>query len=155
MCIPGREQYAGKPGHVEPVRTGMRSSQRFIHQHETWPLVCGRERQRARLAGIEFREWHRVGRRLFDPDPPVSNRIGQLRRTGPVTASRNLVTNLGRDGNLPEETSKQIESPCRRESDQRTRVGYDEPFRHASTASASSRTLSEVPLTTGIPSSDT
>ena len=88
-------------------------------------------------------------------DAAVSNRLGQLRRTWQVTASQNLVTDLGRDGDLPEETSKEIESLCRCEPDQRTRIGYDEPFRHASTASASSPTVSEVPLTTGIPSSDT
>ena len=34
-------------------------------------------------------------------------------------------------------------------------VDYDKPCRHAPTASASSRTVSEVPLTTGIPSFDT
>ena len=48
-----------------------------------------------------------------------------------------------------------IESARRCEPDQRARVGCDEPFRHATTASASSRTVSEVPVTTGTPSRDT
>ncbi len=153
--VPGREQYAGKPGYGEPLRTGMRSSQRFIHQYQTWPPVRDREGQRGRLAGIEVGELRRVERLWLDPDPPVPDRLGQLRGARQVPAGQNFVTDPSRDGNLAEETSKKMESLCRCEPDQRARVGYDEPFRHASTASASSRTVSAVPLTTGIPSRDT
>ena len=117
--------------------------------------MCNRESQRGRLTGVEIREPRRVGRLSFDPDPSVSDSLGQFRGTRQLTAGQNFVTDPNRDGNPAEEISKEMESACRRQPDQRARIGYDEPSRHASTTSESSRTVSAVPLTTGIPSRDT
>ena len=57
--------------------------------------------------------------------------------------------------NWPNNLRKQIESPRGGQPDQWACVGRDEPFRHASTARVSSRTVAEAPSTTGMPSWDT
>ena len=63
--------------------------------------MCNRESQRGRLARVEVQKLRRVKRLWLDPDPPFSNRIGQLPGAWEVAPGEHFLANVGRDGDLP------------------------------------------------------
>ena len=88
-----------------------------------------RECQRAGFSGIEFGELRaRADGRHFDPT--IFNGGGKLSRPRQVAAGQHFVADGGSHRDPEKESTKQVECSRGGESDQRTRVRNDKPFRH-------------------------